>query len=219
MTRRGELEANLAKVRAEIPEGVELICVTKTYPLSDVEILYQLGERNFGENRTNELAQKAAALSARWHYQGQIQSNKLKEIAAYADVVHSLDDPRHVVKLDALLDHQPTPRSIDAFIQVSLDGAEGRGGVLPAKIRSLAETITESRNLALVGLMAVAPLGEDPNDAFARLATIHRDFRKDFPLATSLSAGMSNDFRQAIAHGATHIRIGSQILGSRPPLG
>lgn len=214
MNRREEISHNLQRIRAEIPAHVTLICVTKTYPLSDIDILKECGEINFGENRTSELVEKARAISATWHYQGQIQSNKLKDLASYADVVHSLDDISHVRKLDSLLQ-----REIAAFIQVSLDGAPGRGGVLPENLHSIAEAITASVHISLLGLMAVAPLNEEPDSAFARLATIHRDFLKDFPLATSLSAGMSNDFRSAIAHGATHIRIGSQILGSRPPLG
>ena len=214
MTRRSEIAENLRRVRAEIPDHVTLICVTKTYPISDVEILKELGQTHFGENRTRELAEKAAAVDATWHYQGQIQSNKIKEIATYADVVHSLDDVAHVRKLDNAL-----TRSIGAFIQVSLDGASGRGGVLPENLAVLGREIRESRNIELMGLMAVAPLGVDPDSAFATLAAIHRDFLHEFPTATSLSAGMSNDYRQAIAHGATHIRIGSQILGSRAVLG
>ena len=213
MTRKSEIEANLAAVRAQIPEHVTLICVTKTYPISDVEILQGFGEENFGENRTHELAEKAAAVKAIWHYQGQIQSNKLKEIASYADVVHSLDQIRHVEKLDQLLHRQ-----IDGFIQVSLDGGVGRGGVLPENLAEIGRAISSARHINLVGLMAVAPLNEEPNSAFARLSRIHSEFCKEFPLATSLSAGMSNDFQSAISHGATHIRIGSQILGSRAPL-
>lgn len=213
MTRRSEIAENLSRVRSEIPDHVTLICVTKTHPVSDVEILKELGEKNFGENRTSELAQKAAAVSATWHYQGQIQSNKIKEIAAYADVVHSLDEIVHVRKLDAALN-----RRIGAFIQVSLDGAPGRGGVSPMNLREIAQEIVDSRNLDLMGLMAVAPLGQDPDSAFAYLASIHRDFISQFPTATSLSAGMSQDYHQAIEHGATHIRLGSQILGSRAGL-
>lgn len=214
MTRRSEIAENLRRVRSEIPDHVTLICVTKTHPISDVEILMELGERNFGENRTRELAEKASAVSATWHYQGQIQSNKIKEIAAYADVVHSLDDLAHVRKLDSVL-----TRTLGAFIQVSLDGATGRGGVAPKNLSILGREIRDSQNLELMGLMAVAPLGADPDSAFASLASIHREFLHEFPTATSLSAGMSHDYHQAIAHGATHIRIGSQILGSRAVLG
>lgn len=213
MTRSQELAANLKEIRSEIPAGVTLICVTKTYPISDVEILKELGEENFGENRTNELVEKARAVPATWHFQGQIQSNKLRDIAQYADVVHSLDEIAHVRKLDALLN-----REISAFIQVSLDGAQGRGGVLPQNLSAIADEIVASRHIALLGLMAVAPLGEDADRAFARLATFHRDFCTRYPSATSLSAGMSHDYRQALAHGATHLRIGSQILGPRAGL-
>lgn len=214
MNRRTEIEQSLRAVRAHIPDYVTLIVVTKTYPLSDIEILASLGERNFGENRASELAEKAAATSAIWHFQGQIQSNKIKTIAQYVDVLHSLDDVGHVSKFETALDRQ-----IDTFLQVSLDGSSGRGGVSPQELFTLATRVMESSHLNLVGLMAVAPLGQSPDIAFARLANIHRDFLKDFPFATSLSAGMSGDYQVAIEHGATHIRIGSQILGSRPALG
>lgn len=214
MNRREELEKNLRAIESSLSERTTLIVVTKTYPISDVEILHSLGVENFGENRASELAEKSSAVKAQWHFQGQIQSNKIKIIAAHADVIHSLDDPGHIQKFERAL-----TRQIESFIQVSLDGATGRGGVLPESLYDMAKRVEESEKLILSGLMAVAPLGESPDSAFARLSSIHTDFLKDFPLATSLSAGMSSDFPAALRHGATHIRIGSQILGSRHPLG
>lgn len=213
MNREEELGENLARVRKTLPDHVTLICVTKTYPISDIELLFELGQRDFGENRVDELAQKAPAIEATWHFQGQIQSNKLKSIAEYADVVHSFDDERHVRKLDSV-----TTRRIGGFIQVSLDGATGRGGVLPEGLHMMGRALSESANIDLMGLMAVAPLGEDPEHAFSRLSAIHRDFLREFPMATALSAGMSGDYLAAIKYGATHVRIGSQILGSRTSL-
>lgn len=217
MNRRDEIAANLSELRSHIPSHVTLICVTKTFPVSDVEILKTLGEENFGENRTSELEEKAAAVSGRWHFQGQIQSNKLKALARWADVVHSLDDRSHCQKLDRYLDE--VGRKLFAFIQVSLDGRVGRGGALPSELAAIADSIIQSRNIELMGLMAVAPLGEEPDSAFSRLHAIHQNFITGFPMATALSAGMSGDFQSAISHGATHIRIGSQILGSRNLLG
>lgn len=197
-------------------EEITLIAVTKTYPVSDVEILHRLGIENFAENRDREGRDKSAIVPAIWHFQGQIQSNKISSIALWANVVHSLDDPRHLRLLSASV---PGSKVISVFIQVCLDPQPGRGGILPQDLSPLAELVLGESSLKLEGLMAVAPLGEDPVSAFSRLARIHSEFRQQFPSAPSLSAGMSGDFEIAIEHGATHVRIGSSILGSRSHLG
>lgn len=224
--RREELSQNLELVRMRIfdaakrvdrmAEDVTLIVVTKTYPITDVEILHDLGIRNFAENRDNEGREKSAMVPANWHFQGQIQSNKISSIALWADVVHSLDDPRHVRLLSAAV---PESTVLSIFVQVALDPQPGRGGVAPQDLSRLAELVLSRPSLSLQGLMAVAPLGEDPEQAFLRLAQIHSDFRQQFPLSPSLSAGMSGDFESAIGHGATHVRIGSSILGNRAQVG
>lgn len=203
---------NAAKKAERAVENITLIAVTKTYPISDIEILRQLGVEDFGENRDAEGATKSKEVAGTWHFQGQIQSNKIRSISRWADVVHSLDDARHVALLNQAMTEEKKMR---VFIQVGLDKSVGRGGVDTPEIPALAELILASANLKLEGLMAVAPLGENPESVFARLALIHNDFCLRFPESTSLSAGMSNDFETAIAYGATHIRVGSSILGSR----
>ena len=218
--RRSEIAGNLEAVREQISKAAEgagrsvneitLIAVTKTFPASDVEILKDLGVSDFGENRDSDAAPKAAAISGTWHFQGQIQSNKLKSITSWANVIHSLDEIRHFEVIEKSAAHP-----LDIFCQVSLDGSEGRGGVSEQKLYELAKEIEKSTTHRLQGLMAVAPLGVDPTVAFSKLSAIHKAFMADFPKANKLSAGMSGDFKEAIAHGATHIRIGSQILGSR----
>jgi pyridoxal phosphate enzyme (YggS family) len=192
-------------------EEITLIAVTKTFPISDVHILASLDVHHYGENRDSDAAPKAAAVPGTWHFQGQIQSNKLKSIASWAHVIHSLDELRHIQALDKVAIHR-----VGVFLQVSLDGAQGRGGAAPADLSELADCVLSSTNLDLMGLMAVAPLDVSSNQAFEKLATIHAGFKASYPMATSLSAGMSNDFESAISHGATHIRVGSSILGSRP---
>jgi pyridoxal phosphate enzyme (YggS family) len=192
-------------------EEITLIAVTKTFPISDVHILASLDVHHYGENRDSDAAPKAAAVPGTWHFQGQIQSNKLKSIASWAHVIHSLDELRHIQALDKVAIHR-----VGVFLQVSLDGAQGRGGAAPADLSELADCVLGSTNLDLMGLMAVAPLDVSSNQAFEKLATIHAGFKASYPMATSLSAGMSNDFESAISHGATHIRVGSSILGSRP---
>ncbi len=218
--RRSEIAGNLETVREQISKAAQsagrsvneitLIAVTKTFPASDIEILKELGVSNFGENRDSDAVPKAAAIPGTWHFQGQIQSNKLKSICSWANVIHSLDEIRHFEVIEKNAAHP-----LDIFCQVSLDGAEGRGGVSEKKLYELAKEIEKSHTHRLQGLMAVAPPGIDPTVAFSKLSAIHKAFMADFPRANKLSAGMSGDFKEAIAYGATHIRIGSQILGSR----
>jgi len=218
--RRGEITSNLQSVRDEISKAVTgagrsldeitLIAVTKTFPASDVEILRDLGVTHFGENRDSDAAPKASTVAGTWHFQGQIQSNKLKSITSWANVIHSLDEIRHFEVIE-----KSAPHPLDIFCQVSLDGSEGRGGVSEQKLYELAQAIEKSATHRLQGLMAVAPLGVDPTVAFSKLSAIHKAFMADFPKANKLSAGMSGDYKEAIAYGATHIRIGSSILGSR----
>ena len=216
MNRVDEISQNLEIVRAKIAavaaHPVTLIAVTKTFPVSDAQILQQLGVTDFGENRDAEGAEKSQLVSGNWHFQGQIQSNKLKSITSWASVIHSLDDPRHFEMIEKVAPH---PLSI--FLQVSLDGAHHRGGAGVDQLYQLAEKVTESSTHTLAGLMSVPPVGVDPDQAYSQLAVIRNEFVKRFPEATSLSAGMSGDYEVAISHGATHVRVGSSILGSRSP--
>ena len=219
--RKIEIEENLREVNSRIelaakssgrnPDEITLIAVTKTFPSSDIQILYDLGMRNFGENRDQEGSAKAPELpeDCIWHFQGHIQSNKLKSIAKWADVIHSIDDLTHAKKLNDLADNK------DIFIQVSLDDKPNRGGVDPAILDEFVSEISTLGNLDLRGLMAVAPLGVQPTVAFARLKELSNQVKKSHPKAQDISAGMSGDFESAISQGATHIRIGSQILGVR----
>jgi len=219
--RKDEISTHLQEVKERIksaaksvnrdPAEIQLIVVTKTFPISDVEILRELGESNFGENRDQEAAPKAESISATWHFQGQIQSNKIKSICEWADVIHSISSEKEILRF------AQSPRKHQVFLQVSLDGQEGRGGASPAELAELANLVNESNNLELLGLMAVAPLGVEPENAFADLAQINQGFADQFPNSKYLSAGMSGDFEAAIKYGATHIRIGSSILGSRSP--
>jgi pyridoxal phosphate enzyme (YggS family) len=222
--RKAELSRSLADVQGRILEAtsrvsrkseeVTLIAVTKTYPVSDVEILHQLGVRDFGENRSAEGQEKSALVSAHWHYQGQIQSNKIAAISSWAQTVHSLDDLSHVAKFDRAVGEIPDKR-LNIFIQISLDGDTSRAGVKGDDLLSLGQAISSAKNLDLIGLMVVPPVQAEPEKAFSEVAELAQRFRQEFPKAQSLSAGMSGDYEIAIAHGATHIRVGSQILGPR----
>jgi PLP dependent protein len=226
--RLAELAGNLAGVRARIEAacaaagrpaaGVQLIAVTKTFPATDVMLLSQLGIDNFGENKDQEAAPKAAACAAaglrpRWHFVGQLQVNKAASVAGYADMVHSVDRARLVQALGrrATL----AGREIGCLVQVSLDGAEGRGGARPDQVLALAGEVDAEPGLSLAGVMAVAPPGQPARPAYARLREIAESVRSAFPCAVGISAGMSGDLGEAITEGATHLRIGTALLGGR----
>ena len=226
LDRKEELSRSLADVQVRIREAtarasrkseeVTLIAVTKTYPVSDVEILHQLGVTHFGENRSAEGLEKSALVSAHWHFQGQIQSNKIAAISSWAQTVHSLDELSHVAKFDRAVG-EISGKRLNIFIQISLDGDTTRAGVRGDDLLALGQSISATENLDLVGLMVVPPVQAEPEKAFSEVAQIAQRFRNEFPTAQSLSAGMSGDYEIAIAHGATHIRVGSQILGPRAP--
>jgi pyridoxal phosphate enzyme (YggS family) len=224
--RREELAANLRDVRKRIVtacdaagrphDAVRLIVVTKTYPASDVRLLAGLGVREVGENRDQEAAPKArecADLDLTWHYIGQLQTNKARSVASYADVVQSVDRLRLVSALEAGAARYE--RELTCLVQVSLDGDASRGGALPADVPALADALAEAPHLRLGGLMAVAPLGGQPARAFEALAEMSTRLREAHPAATMVSAGMSNDLEQAVGVGATHVRIGTAVLGVR----
>lgn len=237
--RRAEIEQNLAAVRDRIaaaatacgrdPESVTLIAVTKTYPASDVALLAELGVRDIGENRDQEAAPKALAVAqagvdVRWHYIGQLQRNKARSVAGYASVVHSVDRLPLVDALDKARREAGAAGGVpplDVLVQVSLEDEAGlgRGGAEIADLPSIAARIDAAPALRLAGLMAVAPLGVKPEPGFARLAAVAHDLASLYPQAVIVSAGMSGDLEAAIAAGATHVRIGSALLGARPLLG
>lgn len=235
--RRAELADRLAAVRKRIAAAAEasgrgdrppsLIVVTKFHPAADIRRLAALGVTDVGENRDQEAAAKAtelAGLALAWHFVGQLQTKKAKSVVRYAAAVHSVDRPQLV---DALakavrqeMDASGRP-PLDCFIQVSLedDGGTHRGGAAPADVPLLAEKIAGSAGLNLAGVMAVAPLGAPPEPAFEKLAGISAGLVAAHPGASAISAGMSQDLEAAIKFGATHLRIGSDILGSRPVVG
>lgn len=213
-SRAVEIEGNLKSIQEEIaPYSPTLIVVTKTYPVSDVQILRDLGVENFGENRSSEGLEKSAAVDGEWHYQGEIQSKKIREILSWADCIHSLDSQGHLEKLAKVVDEQEVP--IEVFLQLSLDGDPNRGGLQEGALFELAESVKKYPNITLLGIMSVPPVTYEIAAAFAEIAAIHKRFIAHFPESPSLSAGMSGDYMVALDHGATHIRVGSKILGER----
>ena len=197
-------------------DEVVLIAVTKTHPASDVVALRELGVLDVGENRDPEAKAKAAQVpGVRWHFVGGLQTNKARSVAAYADVVHSVDRVALVQALSA--GAVRADRELDVLLQVSLDGDPDRGGVPVVDVPELAARAAAAPGLRLAGVMAVAPLGADPAGAFAALAEVAGRVRAAHPDATAVSAGMSGDLEEAIAAGATYVRVGTALFGPRPP--
>ncbi|WP_246610424.1 YggS family pyridoxal phosphate-dependent enzyme [Nonomuraea rhizosphaerae] len=226
--RRDEIAAGLARVERRITDACEragrergevtLIAVTKTYPASDVRLLRDLGVRDMGENRDQEAAAKAAEcqdLPLTWHFVGQLQTNKVRSVVSYADVIHSVDRPRLVEAISREAVKQE--RRIGCLVQVALDDDPARGGARPADVPGLADLLEQAPGVWLGGVMAVAPLGEESGPAFARLRDLAAAVRERHPRATTVSAGMSDDLGEAVAHGATHVRVGTALLGRRKP--
>jgi len=218
LRRKEELALNLGEVRAEIPSQVTLIVVTKTFPLSDVEILYQLGERQFGENRDDEGREKSNLMrdDAIWHFQGRVQSKKLRSIVNWSDFIHSLEDLDHAKKINEIA--QEIGKIQKVFLQINLDEderGEGRSGIDAKEMFAYVEGLQLLPSVEIVGLMGIAPLNRDPRPAFEKLAKLSEELQKLAPSAIYISAGMSGDYRQALDFGTTHLRIGSSILGTR----
>lgn len=238
--RRDELAANLARVHARLGEAeeqrqvgtgpAELIAVTKFFPAADVRTLADLGVGQVGENRDQEASTKAAEVpDVTWHFIGQLQSKKTNSVVRYASCVHSVDRESLVAALGKSVrrhreaavagDVAPGPsaqRDLQCLIQVSLDGTAGRGGVAPSDLERLAVAVEAEEGLRLQGVMAVAPLGVDPDRAFQRLFELSQVLQRTAPAAQWISAGMSADLEAAVRWGSTHVRVGSGILGARP---
>ena len=232
--RAAEIAAGLAAVQARIAaacqaagrgaDEVTLIAITKTFPAADIRILSSLGVHDVGENRDQEAAVKAAEVAdlrdqLTWHFVGQLQTNKAASVARYADVVHSVDRLRLVTALGA--GARKAGRRLRCLVQVSLDDDPARGGAAPDQVLAIADAVASEPGLSLGGVMAVAPLADElrpggPLAAFQRLAGMAAAIRAVHPDATVISAGMSADLEDAIAAGATHVRVGTALLGGRP---
>lgn len=210
------------------PADVALLPVTKYFPASDAHILYTLGLRDFGESRVQEAAAKVAAFrglepnaAVRWHMIGQLQRNKANVVARWAAAVHSVDNSKLIAALARGVatardrGERATDADLAVYLQVSLDGDTQRGGAAEPELDALGAAVAEADGLALAGLMAVPPLGADPERSFARLHEIHVEFLRSFPGATQLSAGMSGDMEVAVRHGSTCVRVGTALLGLR----
>jgi hypothetical protein len=235
--RRDELAVALARVRRRIttacaaagrdPAEVRLLPVTKTFPARDVALLVDLGLFDIAEARDAEAAAKVAevielrpAAVVRWHMVGRVQRNKCPSVARWAAQVQSVDSPRLVEALErAIRSAREAGRrqgTLGLLVQASLDGDPARGGCPLTELEALADRVAAASQLRLEGVMGVAPLRIDPGAAFAQLGVAAQRLRRSHPGAVEISAGMSGDLEQAIAHGSTCVRVGTALLGDRP---
>lgn len=228
--RRSELVASLGALRSRIADAcdatgrgtssVVLVAVTKNHPSADVRTLAKLGVLDIGESKDQEARSKIKELEAkgltdlRWHFLGRLQRKKARAVAGYAHAVHSVDRAVLIPLLEEGVE-KAGRAPLEVFLQASLDGDPERGGAAPEELAELADAVANSPHLRLRGLMAVAPLDGNPDAAFARLAELSADVRAQHPEADALSAGMSHDLEAALRHGATHLRIGTALLGRR----
>ena len=226
--RRAELVTALGAVRSRIADAcdaagrdarhVTLVAVTKTFPASDVAALVDIGVLDIGENKDQEARTKINQLAGpplgiRWHMVGRLQSNKARSVASYAHAVHTVDRAKLVRALADAAVERPEP--LDVFVQVSMDGDPERGGIAVDRVTDLADAIGARAELRLRGVMAVLPLGTDPDEGYERLAELSARLCAQHPGASAISAGMSDDFEAAVRHGSTHIRVGTALLGRR----
>ena len=226
--RLSELAGRLGEVRSRIsaacasagrdPAEITLVAVTKTYPATDIGLLSELGVPDIGENRDQEAAPKAAACAAlglrlTWHFVGQLQTNKARSVASYADLVHSVDRLRLVGALGRAA--RAAGRTLTCLVQVSIDGDPARGGAYGDQIPLISDALAAEGGLRLGGVMTIAPQGMPPAEAFGKLRAVAEALRGRHPAAVMISAGMSGDLEEAIAAGATHVRVGTALLGGR----
>lgn len=232
--RLAELADNLDAVRGRVvaacraagraPGEVTLVAVSKTWPASDVLLLASLGVTHFGESYDQDAARKAAELSAagvdvRWHFIGRLQRNKARSVGRYADCVHSVDRPELVPALDSAVARAGRPQPLDVLVQVSYDDDPARGGCAEGDLPAMAALVDSAASLRLRGVMTVPPLGADPRPVFARLRRAAEALRESFPQAAEVSAGMTGDLEDAVAEGATLVRIGTALFGYRAARG
>ncbi|WP_068278218.1 YggS family pyridoxal phosphate-dependent enzyme [Aldersonia kunmingensis] len=234
MSRTSDLAAALDRLSQRLDDAcraagrnrdeVALLPVTKYFPASDVQILYDLGCREFGESREQEASVKVTevhfANRVSWHMIGRLQRNKARAVARWASSVHSVDSVRLANALARGVaearDAGERSSAMRVFVQVSLDDDPSRGGIAAGDLIELADTVGGTSELELAGLMAIPPLGVEPDRAFSRLAELQTLVTSVHPEATGLSAGMSNDLEIAVRHGSTCVRVGTALMGPRP---
>ena len=200
-------------------QHVTLVAVSKTKPFTAIEEAYAAGQRDFGENYVQELTEKAQQLSQFpdicWHFIGPIQSNKTRDIAKFANWVHSIDRLKIAERL-----HQQRPAHLpplQVLLQVNISQEESKAGLLPEDVLPLARQLQTLEHLQLRGLMAIpaAAVNGDNRQAFVAMAQLSAKLIAEFPHANQLSMGMSDDWQQAVELGATMIRLGTSIFGAR----
>jgi pyridoxal phosphate enzyme (YggS family) len=191
------------------PSAVTLVAVTKTVPVGRIQEAYDLGVRDFGENRLQEALPKIDALpqDVRWHFVGVLQSNKAKAVANSFHVIHTVEKPSQLVQIEK------AARTVDCLVEVNIAREPQKAGVLPENLDKSVVLVQQCVNVRFRGLMAMGPLSSDPEEnrpLFRQVSELGKRFGVEW-----LSMGMSADLEVAIQEGSTHVRVGTAIFGER----
>lgn len=198
-------------------KNITLIAVSKTQSAEKIRALYQLGQRDFGENYAQELVQKAEQLKdcseIRWHFIGHLQSNKAKTVVPLCFSIHSIDSEKLAKEIAKACRSSGRKLPLPVFIEVNIDQEDSKAGLEPGQLKNLASAIQKLPELSLQGLMCIPSAEGDASQSFAMLRSLEKELHPASKGA--LSMGMSSDFEAAISEGATHIRVGTALFGSR----
>ena len=204
------------QTKQQLNQQSRLIAVSKTKPAAAITEAFQAGQRAFGENYVQELVSKATELQQlegiEWHFIGPIQSNKTKDIALYADWVHSIDRLKIAERLSAQRPLDKAP--LQVLLQVNISGEESKSGIEPDELLQLADAVAKLPQLSLKGLMAIPQPGKGA-EAFEQMQKLSLQLQQQHPDAKELSMGMSDDWQEALRFGSTMIRLGTAIFGAR----
>ena len=213
---------NLTQLRGQLPPEVLLVAVSKTKPLEDLQAAYDAGQRDFGENRVQEMAEKHAALpqDIRWHMIGHVQTNKIKDFVSWVHLVHGVDRLKVLEVLQA--EAAKAGRTVDALLQVHIAQEETKFGFSPEELiplltRSALQAYPNVRIRGLMGMASFTPNQQQVAREFAELRALFLAGKEQLGLdyLDTLSMGMSGDWPVAVANGSTLIRVGSALFGSR----
>lgn len=209
------IKENFNAIKEKLSDDVNIIVVTKYHTVEETLEAYDAGVRDFGENRVEGFLEKREALpeDANVHFIGTLQSRKVKDIAGSMTHLHSLDRESVAKKIEQYAEHE-----VKCFVQVNVSEESSKHGLSADEVQPFMEKLSSYEKVRVIGLMTMAPLTEDKevlNNTFGRLKALKDELQKTYPEVTELSMGMSNDYEIALDHGATYIRIGSKIMGSR----
>lgn len=214
------LKESYLRLKQQIPEHVTLVAVSKTKPIEDIKVLYDLGHRDFGENKVQEMCDKAEVLpkDIRWHMIGHVQTNKIKQMSDFVHLIHGIDKGKRLKEVQKRA--KAANRKQDVLLQVKIADEDTKFGMTLQQAKEILsdDNIAQYPNVNIVGLMGMATFTEDTHqvrDEFKALKELYEELKTEFPQINYLSMGMTADYEIAIDEGSNMVRIGSAIFGER----